>query len=405
MQIADSAVQFSATHQYMAQQTRRESVRAWIGAQRPAEGEPTAAGTSAISYERETTRSLVEADRVDVGAAGLSQPGGGALPPDFTSRLAAWAARVQPLSAQSHGQGGGSAQVPAHAHDISGGRAEMSDFEAEAGLDPKLAMVKDLLERLYGIHIKLTAGPDAKDAQRCNPTEVSPANDAPQSQRQGWGVEVTVEDRQAESETTTFTANGMVKTTDGKEISFTLNLTMQRQYEQQARINLKAGDAAIDPLVINFNGTAAQLSDTTFQFDLQGDGQAETVHTLGQGSGFLALDRNGDGQITDGTELFGPQSGDGFAELAQYDADGNQWIDETDPIYAQLRLWQPGADGNGTLTTLSEKQVGAIYLSHADTPFAVKDTQNDLQAQVVSSGVYLAENGTPGSVQQVDLAV
>ncbi len=129
------------------------------------------------------------------------------------------------------------------------------------------------------------------------------------------------------------------------------------------------------------------------------------VPTLGSGSGFLALDLNGDGKINDGGELFGPRSGDGFADLAQYDGDGNQWIDEADPIYERLRLWQPDADGAGTLTTLSQKQVGAIYLGHAETPFAVKDEQNQLQAQITASGIYLSETGVAGSVQQVDVAV
>ena len=41
------------------------------------------------------------------------------------------------------------------------------------------------------------------------------------------------------------------------------------------------------------------------------------------GSGYLALDKNGDGTINDGSELFGTRNGDGFADLAQYDEDGN----------------------------------------------------------------------------------
>ena len=94
---------------------------------------------------------------------------------------------------------------------------------------------------------------------------------------------------------------------------------------------------AVDPLVVNFDGTAAQLSDAKFSFDLQRDGQNETLPTLGSGSGFLALDLNGDGKINDGGERFGPRSGDEFADLAQYDGDGNPWIDEADPIYCAVR--------------------------------------------------------------------
>jgi hypothetical protein len=49
--------------------------------------------------------------------------------------------------------------------------------------------------------------------------------------------------------------------------------------------------------------------------------------------------------------------------------------------------------------------VGAIYLGHVTTPFAVKDQANQLQAEVRSSGVYLREDGTAGTVQQLDLVV
>jgi hypothetical protein len=76
-----------------------------------------------------------------------------------------------------------------------------------------------------------------------------------------------------------------------------------------------------------------------------------------------------------------------------------------DPIYAQLRLWQPEADGKGTLTTLSEGQVGALYPGHLETPVSLMTSQNALRGQIAASGIYLAETGGVGSVQQVDLSV
>jgi hypothetical protein len=45
-----------------------------------------------------------------------------------------------------------------------------------------------------------------------------------------------------------------------------------------------------------------------------------------------------DGRVNDGRELFGPITGDGFAELAAYDDDGNNWIDENDGIYDNLSI-------------------------------------------------------------------
>ena len=65
----------------------------------------------------------------------------------------------------------------------------------------------------------------------------------------------------------------------------------------------------------------AEVSDQTFYFDLDADGKEEEISVL-NGSGYLALDKNGDGTINDGSELFGTRNGDGFADLAQYDEDG-----------------------------------------------------------------------------------
>lgn len=66
------------------------------------------------------------------------------------------------------------------------------------------------------------------------------------------------------------------------------------------------------------------LTEAKYNFDLDSDGREDLISFVRPGSGFLALDLNGDGRVNDGRELFGPATGDGFAELARYDQDGNQ---------------------------------------------------------------------------------
>ena len=75
---------------------------------------------------------------------------------------------------------------------------------------------------------------------------------------------------------------------------------------------------------------------------------------------FLALDKNGDGRMNDGSELFGTASGDGFKDLAAYDEDGNGWIDENDSIYSQLKIWTKDENGKDHLIDLKDADVGAI---------------------------------------------
>ena len=100
--------------------------------------------------------------------------------------------------------------------------------------------------------------------------------------------------------------------------------------------------------------------------------------------------------------MFGTKTGNGFKELSEYDSDGNGWIDESDEVYEKLKVWITDENGNDKLISLNDADVGAIYLGNAKTTFNVTDDTNDLKARVRSTGVYLHEDGSAGSVQQVD---
>jgi hypothetical protein len=168
---------------------------------------------------------------------------------------------------------------------------------------------------------------------------------------------------------------------------------------------MRLGDAArIDPLVINFDGAAARLTDWRFDFDLDADGFKEEIPFVSSGSGILVFDRNGDRQVNDGTELFGPSTGNGFAELAALDEDNNRWIDENDSAYEDLSLWRRDQEGNESLVSLAESDIGALNVGCIDSPFDLKDQHNSLQGRILRAGVYLSNTGTAGSVQQLDVA-
>ncbi len=92
-------------------------------------------------------------------------------------------------------------------------------------------------------------------------------------------------------------------------------------------------------------------------------------------------------KIDAGNELFGPETGHGFSELAQYDVDQNGWIDESDPIFNQLRIWMIHEDGTDELVGLGEKGIGAIYLGHTNSMFQLKDNTNELHGQIRESGI------------------
>ena len=216
-----------------------------------------------------------------------------------------------------------------------------------------------------------------------------------------------------EQEDTSFSTVGTVRTKDGREINFNVNINMSRRCEEYYREELNVAQFSLcDPLVINLDTDATELSDQTFYFDLDADGTEEEISML-KGSGYLALDKNGDGTINDGSELFGTQNGDGFADLAQYDEDGNGWIDENDSIWSKLKIWCKDENGNDVLYKLSDKGVGAICLQNVSTDFTLQGDRNGqdgttnanaTNAVIRKTGIFLYENGNVGTVQHVDMA-
>lgn len=209
-----------------------------------------------------------------------------------------------------------------------------------------------------------------------------------------------------EEECTSFETTGTVKTSDGREIDFQLELSMSRSFTEVYSRSFSFGSGMFtDPLVINMDCDAADVCDQKFYFDLDADGHEEAISRLGPGSGFLALDKNGDGKINDGTELFGTKSGNGFRDLARYDLDKNGWIDEGDDIFKDLMIWSKDSNGSDRLIGLGAAGVGAIYLGSCESEFSLNRLDNnDPNARIRSTGIFLYENGSMGTLQQLDLA-
>jgi hypothetical protein len=141
------------------------------------------------------------------------------------------------------------------------------------------------------------------------------------------------------------------------------------------------------PVLVDVAGDGLRLTSPAsgVLFDLNADARPERLSWTLPGSDdvWLALDRNGNGRIDDGRELFGdftpqpaPPAGaerNGFLALAEYDravegGDSNGLIDRSDAVYSALRLWRDanhdGLSGAGELQTLTEADVSAIALDY-----------------------------------------
>lgn len=136
-------------------------------------------------------------------------------------------------------------------------------------------------------------------------------------------------------------------------------------------------DAGITPIVIDLDGNGIQTvsrANSTGTFDLFGNGNAVQSGWISGGEGFLAVDKNGNGQIDDISELFGGTAkGAGFAQLASYDSNGDGLVDAADSDFVNLLIWRD-VNGNhqsdvGELMTLAETGVAALNVDFSELPF------------------------------------
>ena len=141
------------------------------------------------------------------------------------------------------------------------------------------------------------------------------------------------------------------------------------------------------PIVLDLNGDGVQTVDTAHgvQFDMAGDGMKESIGWVDSHDALLVRDINHDGQINDGTELFGSESvlkngekaGDGWSALADVDSNGDGKIDAADAVFAEIKVWvDANSDGvaeTGELRSLSDAGIQHIDVAHATS----NTTQNN----------------------------
>ncbi len=176
-----------------------------------------------------------------------------------------------------------------------------------------------------------------------------------------------------------------------------VRVQVEASFSLDIRVQMEQDVEMTDPLIVQLGDQPLSLARESYRFDLNLDGLADALPGLNGQAAYLVLDRNNNGRIDDGRELFGPRSGNGFVELAALDENGDGRVDARDTAFASLQLWKPG----GSLRPLREAGITALLLNRQA---ATRDLyQMDRLAGRVREQSLL--EGVPGKLLEVDLRV
>ncbi|EZH78655.1 hypothetical protein AU05_19215 [Ectopseudomonas composti] len=183
-----------------------------------------------------------------------------------------------------------------------------------------------------------------------------------------------IEDKQKPGEI----ARELQQTAEPPAVSSSAVAVSQAVIDQRSlELNVSSGQTPqqVDPLALDLAGNGFSTSglNRPVRFDLDADGRMDSISVPTGDDALLALDRNGNGRIDDGRELFGDQHGaaNGFAELARFDDNGDGRIDAADAVFDKLRLLRFDSQGRQHLQTLGEAGVSAIDLRARDVSIAL----------------------------------
>ena len=164
------------------------------------------------------------------------------------------------------------------------------------------------------------------------------------------------------------------------------------------------------PVILDYDGDGAGLisvTSSTVRFDMDGDGATERTGWIEAGDAFLALDRNGDGKISDIAEISFVGDLEGaktdLEGLKAFDSNGDGVLDALDARFAEFKLWfdtnSNGISDAGEVKSLAEAGISAIGLLSV-----APENANDGGNIIYGKASFSRTNGTTGTALDAGLA-
>lgn len=170
-----------------------------------------------------------------------------------------------------------------------------------------------------------------------------------------------------------------------------------------------------DPIVLDLDGdgieTVGPQGLSGPLFDHLGDGVRRATGWVARDDGLLVLDRNGNGRIDDGSELFGDstfigsgrRAAHGYDALSALDSNADGKIDASDEEFQNLQVWrdldQDGISHESELFDLAEFDIASL-----DTGHTLIDRDDGNGNTITATGLYTRADGTTGETSDLDFA-
>ncbi len=156
---------------------------------------------------------------------------------------------------------------------------------------------------------------------------------------------------------------------------------------------LDLGDDGIETL---------DIDETNIYFDTQNNGFATKTGWVSKNEGFLVVDKNNDGKITQQSEMFGSETKSGFEDLKAYDSNNDGVINSLDTKFNELKIWQDlnenGITDEGELKTLEQMGINSIGLNVVD--LNLEHNQNT----ITGMSTYTTTDGKTHNIFNVNFA-
>ena len=187
------------------------------------------------------------------------------------------------------------------------------------------------------------------------------------------------------------------------------NYTLTDRDGDTATANLSVTITALaPPIAVDLDGDGVEFVPNAagVKFDYDGDGIVETTAWVGADDGLLAIDKNGDGKVNNGSELvFG---GGGLSDLqglaANYDSNGDAKLDAADADFAKFGIWQDansnGVTDAGEFRSLISEGIISISLTSDGRAYVAADGQ----VQVKGEALYTRADGSTGKLADAAFA-